>query len=323
MSPKLDDAVLIDDWHVVALASDVGDHPVGVTLLGRDLVVWRGVDSIHVWDDLCRHRGSRLSLGTIADGCLTCPYHGWVYDGTGKCIRIPAHPDQPPPGRATVPSYTARERYGWIWVSLGDPRHDIPVFPEWADPAFRKIHCGPYRFRAAAPRAIENFLDVAHFPFVHEGYLGDPAHAEISDYEVTTDAHGITADGITVWQPNPDGTGVGKPVTYTYKIWRPLTVYFRKQADQVFAIYFTVTPIDETESIGWMCETLNYAHDVPDADLRAFQDEVTAQDVPIVEGQRPELLPLDLQAELHLKSDKTSIAYRRWLNELGLTFGTS
>jgi phenylpropionate dioxygenase-like ring-hydroxylating dioxygenase large terminal subunit len=55
----------------------------------------------------------------------------------------------------------------------------------------------------------------------------------------------------------------------------------------------------------------------------AFQDTVAAQDVPIVESQRPEKLPLDLQAELHLRSDKTSIAYRKWLNELGLTFGTS
>ena len=36
-----------------------------------------------------------------------------------------------------------------------------------------------------------------------------------------------------------------------------------------------------------------------------------------------EVLPLDLQAELHLRSDKTAIAYRRCLNDLGLTFGTS
>ncbi|HYX49579.1 MAG TPA: hypothetical protein VE843_07540, partial [Ktedonobacteraceae bacterium] len=50
---------------------------------------------------------------------------------------------------------------------------------------------------------------------------------------------------------------------------------------------------------------------------------ITLQDVPIVESQRPELLPLDLQAELHLRSDRTAIAYRKWLKELGLTFGTA
>ena len=58
--------------------------------------------------------------------------------------------------------------------------------------------------------------------------------------------------------------------------------------------------------------------DSTEESLRAFQDEIAYQDLPIVQSQRPELLPLDLQAELHLRSDKTAIAYRRWLNELGL-----
>jgi phenylpropionate dioxygenase-like ring-hydroxylating dioxygenase large terminal subunit len=56
--------------------------------------------------------------------------------------------------------------------------------------------------------------------------------------------------------------------------------------------------------------------------VRLFQDEIIKQDIPIVESQRPELLPLDLAVELHLRSDRTAIAYRKWLKELGLTFGT-
>jgi phenylpropionate dioxygenase-like ring-hydroxylating dioxygenase large terminal subunit len=54
----------------------------------------------------------------------------------------------------------------------------------------------------------------------------------------------------------------------------------------------------------------------------AFQDQIFAQDRPILESQRPELLPLDLQAELHLRSDRTAIAYRRWLRQLGVRTGT-
>jgi phenylpropionate dioxygenase-like ring-hydroxylating dioxygenase large terminal subunit len=68
---------------------------------------------------------------------------------------------------------------------------------------------------------------------------------------------------------------------------------------------------------------MNYGHDLPEADLVAYQDTIFAQDRPIVESQRPELLPLDLQAELHLRSDRTAIAYRQWLKQLGLTFGTA
>ncbi|MGI9622074.1 MAG: aromatic ring-hydroxylating dioxygenase subunit alpha, partial [Acidimicrobiales bacterium] len=63
--------------------------------------------------------------------------------------------------------------------------------------------------------------------------------------------------------------------------------------------------------------------DLPDSDFLAYIDEIVYQDLPVVESQRPELLPLDPKAEFHVKADATAIAYRRWLRELGLTFGTS
>ena len=90
-----------------------------------------------------------------------------------------------------------------------------------------------------------------------------------------------------------------------------------------FAIFLTVTPVEEKRSLAWMWIAMNYAFDVPAAEIRTFQDRIVAQDVPIVESQRPEALPLDLQAELHLRSDRTAIAYRRWLRELGWTFGVA
>jgi len=321
----INDPVLLNEWHVVARSSDVSEEkPLGVRLLGEDVVVWRQGDKLMAWQDLCLHRGTRLSLGTIEDGLLMCPYHGWTYNTEGRCVKMPAHPDQPPSPKARTTSYQVQDKYGWIWVAPGEPTRDIAHFPEWEDTAHRKIFCGPYKFKASAPRAIENFLDVAHFPFVHEGYLGDRSHTEISDYEVEVGAEGVTAKDIRVWQPDPDGTGIGKEVSYTYHVFRPLNAYFRKtSAGPSFAIFFYVTPVEELVSHGWMCMTMNYAYDIPEAELRAFQDEVTAQDVPIVESQRPERLPLDLQAELHLRSDRTAIAYRKWLRELGLTFGTA
>jgi phenylpropionate dioxygenase-like ring-hydroxylating dioxygenase large terminal subunit len=63
--------------------------------------------------------------------------------------------------------------------------------------------------------------------------------------------------------------------------------------------------------------------DIADDELIRFQAGIIAQDIAIVESQRPELLPLDLQAELHLRSDRLAIAYRKWLQQLGLTFGTA
>ena len=321
----IDDPVLVNDWHPVAPVADLDAQPLrAARLLGEDIVVWRANGRIMAWQDLCIHRGTRLSLGKITDDHLHCPYHGWVYDQEGQCTHIPAHPDQKPPTKARVKRYQAQERYGLIWVSLGQPAHDIPPFPQWEDETYRKILCGPYRFQAAGTRAIENFLDVAHFPFVHEGFLGDPQFPEIGDYEAHIGPEGVVAENISVWQPNPDGSGQGATVTYTYRVLRPLTAYFIKSsAGPSFASYFTISPIEELASQGWMWLAMNYGHDVPAQEIRDFETEVTAQDVPIVESQRPELLPLDLQAELHLRSDRTAIAYRQWLRQLGLTFGTA
>ncbi len=320
----INDPVLINEWHVVARTEQiVSSAPFATRLLDEDIVLWRVGDQILAWQDLCIHRGTRLSLGRVEGETLICPYHGWVYNADGKCVRIPAHPEQIPPDRARVKPYRAVERYGWVWVSLGDPAHEIPVFTEWDQPSFRKIFCGPYHFKASAPRVIENFLDVAHFPFVHEGYLGDPQHTAISDYEAVIDKNGVTADNIRLWQPDPDGTGVGKHVAYTYRVMRPLMAYFVKKTEQAFSIYFAVTPVSEFESVGYMWMNMNYGYDLSEEHLREFQNTVAGQDIPIVESQRPERLPLDLQSELHLRSDRTAIAYRRWLRELGLTIGTA
>jgi phenylpropionate dioxygenase-like ring-hydroxylating dioxygenase large terminal subunit len=321
----LNDPVLFDDWHVVGRSSNLPEGSLaGSRVLGEDLVLWRINGMARVWQDLCAHRGTRLSLGRVRDGRLACAYHGWTYDEEGRCVRFPAHPDQKPPPTARVATYAAKDKYGYVWASLGAPSNDVPAFKEWDDKSFRKILCGPYYYRASAPRAVENFLDVAHFPFVHGGLLGDEAHAEIRDYDVETTPQGIEAKHVVVWQPDPDGTGKGKTVDYTYRVMRPFTAYFNKHTDEGdFAIQLNVTPADEMNSIGWMCIALNYAKETPDADLRAYQDKITGQDVPIVESQRPERLPLDLQAELHLRSDRIAVAYRMWLRGLGLTFGTA
>ena len=185
----------------------------------------------HAWQDLCVHRGTRLSLGSIHDDSIACPYHGWVYDASGRCIHFPAHPDQVPPAKAHARVYAAREQYGMVWVSLGLPEKSVPHFPEESDPAYRKLLTGPFPpMNASAPRVIENFLDVTHFPFVHNGILGDPSQPEISDYQVNTGPDGIVAQDVIAYQPDPYGTGVGDTVVYTYRVFRPFTAYLAKIA---------------------------------------------------------------------------------------------
>ncbi len=91
---------------------------------------------------------------------------------------------------------------------------------------------------------------------------------------------------------------------------------------RVILLIFFIQVVAERTSIAWTYVAKDYEN-ISDEETQQFEDMITWQDVPIVESQRPELLPLDLQAELHLRSDRTAIAYRKWLRQLGLTFGTA
>jgi phenylpropionate dioxygenase-like ring-hydroxylating dioxygenase large terminal subunit len=113
-------------------------------------------------------------------------------------------------------------------------------------------------------------------------------------------------------------------MSYRYKVHTPLTASFTKSfGSSQLAMLYTVTPIAENRSVGWGVIALNYSQDVADETLREFQDLIVAQDKVIVESQRPELLPIDLQAELHLRSDRMAIAYRSWLKTTKMNYGVA
>jgi phenylpropionate dioxygenase-like ring-hydroxylating dioxygenase large terminal subunit len=325
-APRQLDAIVLNDWHPVARTDGVlPGRPQSARLLGQDLVLWRVGGRVAAWQDLCVHRGTRLSLGTVADDTLTCPYHGWRYNGDGQCVKIPAHPEQVPPAKARATTYRTVERYGLVWVCLGEPSGDVPAFPEEDDPDYRKILCGPSDVVAAgAPRIVENFLDVAHLAVVHAGVLGDGAHPEVSDYRVESGPEGITAHDILIYQPDPYGAGTPDRVRYIYRVLRPFAAYLSKDsADGArFTLAVFLTPHDEEHTTAWFYIGASPQIRTPEADMIAYQHEIFAQDRAIVESQRPHLLPVDLSAELHLRSDRTALAYRRWLSELGVRFGT-
>jgi phenylpropionate dioxygenase-like ring-hydroxylating dioxygenase large terminal subunit len=351
---QLDDPLLAREWLAVAWSSEIPLHQiVARRAMGRDLVLWRSTEGLHCWRDLCIHRGARLSLGRVRPAdcsphasnsiapavasrtsapdrdCLICPYHAWEYAPTGECVRIPAQPDLAPPAKAHTETYPVQERYGVVWIAVTEPCRPVPDFPIAEDSTFRSILAGPYRFHAKGPRVVENLLDVAHLGFVHAGLLGDPQRGEVLDYAVTPgslepNGPGPEAKEIPMWQPDPDGTGQPALVSYHYWVNTPLTAgLIKTHGDQRFGILAQVAPIDDEYCEARLIMCLNYGNGIPDAELVSFQDRVTEQDRIIVESQRPELLPLDLQAELHLRSDRMAIAYRKWLQAIGFTYGTA
>ena len=119
----MNDPVLMDEWLAAGWSSSVrqGELRAG-RVLGREIVLWRSSEGIRAWEDLCVHRGTRLSLGQVRNDCVVCPYHSWEYDASGQCVHIPAQATLAPPLKAHANVFQVREKYGLIWVCLGTPR---------------------------------------------------------------------------------------------------------------------------------------------------------------------------------------------------------
>lgn len=327
---------LVSDWHAVAFSADiVRDKPVGTRLLGQDIVIWRS-DTIHVWKDRCVHRGAPLSKGFVKDCKLACPYHGWEYGADGTCTLIPASPDRKPPPRARATTLQAKESNGIVWASFGNPPHDVPAFAEFSDPAFLQFEAGPYPYAGNAFRTVENFFDTSHLPFVHPNLNGVPAEPDrLEELDVFETASGLNTSGVTVFQPYGDPRGIPVYATYRYCVLGPTTAGFTKSLrianDQdlhrgrpgdLFCTYMTAQPVDEENCIVRVSLAMNFAEPPSADEVRRRTDLVFEQDRDIVELQQPKKLPLELSAEMHVRSDRLAVAYRRWLRKLGIKYGT-
>jgi phenylpropionate dioxygenase-like ring-hydroxylating dioxygenase large terminal subunit len=331
------DAVLLNDWHAVALSSEVvTGELVPTTLFERDLVVWRDeVGEVHVWDDLCLHRGARLSKGFIQDDRVVCPYHGWNYDRSAQCVLMPAAPHETPMKKARAIPHHAIEKYGFVWACIGTPERDVPPFPEWDDPSYKKVVCGPYTFKSGY-RAIENFIDATHFPFVHAGLNGIRDNPDaIPPYEVDETEEGLATSAIRVTQPFGDPRNIPVVADYKYKCFRPLVAYFKKQVfitdpelasrggpEDYFSIFFAAQAVGETDSLVRVVCAMNFAPMPSDEAVRERQAVVLGQDAEIVAMQRPARMPLDLRHELHHRTDLMGQKYRTWMRNMGVTYGT-
>lgn len=322
-------------WHpVMALEHAQGDGPFAARLFDRPLVLWRNIEGWHAWDDRCPHRGAAFTLGAVRDGLLHCGYHGWRFQSDGRCTRYPAHPDLVPAPRACATTHAVREGYGLLWVRLGDTQEGavpgLPPFPEHADAECRQIVCGPYDVATSAPRLVENFLDMAHFGYVHDGYLGDPHHTEVPPYEVVATGDARQPDalhtvGCRAWQPRAHASASGGAmVEYEYRVVAPYTAILTKVPDlgdnHRGAIALFICPREHESSRVWFVMSLVTEDD--EAALRTFQDTIFLQDKPIVESQQPKRLPLMTGAEVPQPADKMASAYRRYLAAHGVRFGT-
>jgi phenylpropionate dioxygenase-like ring-hydroxylating dioxygenase large terminal subunit len=215
--------------------------------------------------------------------------------------------------------------YGYIWTSLGIPPEKLFAIPEFDDPLRRNMNAGSVGVSTSAPRAVENFLDLAHFPYVHEGSLGVLPHTEVTEYDVDIVGGEIIATKCDFFVPMAAAGSDGAAMTrYWYRVPHPTCVllYYESPDDptkeDIVGLFVQPMTDERVRAHNYMGVV---DHTTTDTEIKAYQLLIFAQDKPILENQHPKLLPLDPRAETPIRADKSAIAYRRWLSELGVTYG--
>ena len=195
---------LRDCWYPAAWFDEVDEAPFARTLLDEPIVIFRAPDGAAVaLADRCCHRALPLSMGRVVGGELQCGYHGLTFDQTGACTAVPGQSSIPP--GAGVRAYPVVERWGWIWLWMGDPSEadpaEVPDFHWLDDPAWTG---GTGRLHLAAnyQNIIDNLTDHTHLQFVHQRTLGssDVSHATVEFKRV---GHDLWIERWLIDQPPP------------------------------------------------------------------------------------------------------------------------
>jgi phenylpropionate dioxygenase-like ring-hydroxylating dioxygenase large terminal subunit len=292
--PKCSDPVILNLWHAIGAIDEIRPNIVHQTVLLEEPI-------------------------------------GFTIDAAGGVFAWRAQSAWPP-GAAIEPARVtdqlpARAAYGYVWTTLGTPSADIFPIPEYAEPKRRNLNAATIGVNVSAPRAIENFLDMGHFPYVHTNILGAEPHTEVKEYDVDISAERdeIVATRCRFFQPQASVASTeGGEIEYVYRVPHPCcsVLYKTSHVDEsrldVIAIF--IQPVDQERIRAHMMLCL-VDEDNDDTAIRRFQLTIFGQDKPILENQFPRRLPLDPRAETPIRADKSAIAYRRWLSQKGVTYG--
>jgi phenylpropionate dioxygenase-like ring-hydroxylating dioxygenase large terminal subunit len=325
--------ILREFWYVAAVADDVGRKPLSRIICGTPVVLYRTESGRPVaLHDLCSHRRAPLSLGrTVGDG-IECPYHGLIFDRSGRCTFIPSQDTIP--AQAHIRAFPVQDRHGLLWIWTGAPENadtaKIPDLP-WRDaPDWNAATIYYYHVRASHILMTDNLLDLGHVAFIHADTIGFDA-GKLKHDPLVTDVRGdqvVNTRIIPDVQPSPAvkrwGDFAGLIERTSISTWTPpcfTSILFRNR-DAVtlleMRIDHLITPeTDETHHY-WVSIARNFRID--DAALtermREDNDKVHAQDLEIVEAQQRVIALSPGYRDMPIRQDHGLIAAHRILERL-------
>ncbi len=260
---------------------------------------------------------------------LQCAYHGWRFDSAGRCVEIPAlGPDATlPPAAKLRPAAAVAEAHGMVFVAPEQPIAPLGSVLEADDPSFMVGELPTIRARGSAGLLADNFLDIAHFPFVHAGTFGADEAAEVAPFAVARDDWSFTVAYEHPFAHREDpgvATGI-RPLIQTrrltYRLSAPFHLWLRidfvdaggsnvigffiqPESDETCRLFTTLWRDDLDGDEARMAEAVDYELDV----LR--------EDLAIQEAYHDLMLPLSPTAEVHTRADRATLELRRVLADL-------
>ena len=319
----------INFWYPICLSKELtGSAPVKAQVLTLPFVAFRDeTGAAHVLSDTCVHRGGALHKGKVTGGRLACPYHGWQFDGSGRCALIPSlGPGASIPARAKVDSYPVIERYGIVFAFLGDlPEAERPPLyeiPEYDQPGWR---AGLVVFPLAAyfERSIENGLDPVHNEFVHtlQGNIKfKPDRMNVTSDDWSTTVH-VKMDpprkGTTQLENlrddlNPEHFSASSG-HYGANM---LITRISLSKDNVFVQYFFEQPVDDSHTRIFFINMRNcMLEESNDQRMEQINLAIADEDIRVITQLNPVRTPESFTREVLIVGDEGIGQYRRHLTE--------
>jgi len=308
MKPSLLFPALPGHWTPILPASELGASPKGVTLAGEKLVLFRGKDGVGALLDRCPHRGVALSLGTITDGCLACPFHGWRFGADGACEHVPFNPDVPRGPLATAAA-PAREAMGMIWVYTGTEAVGEPILPEaatWPQTSLTYLY---EDWDTHWTRVMENMLDTPHLPFVHRGTIGAGMARRMKpdskmEQTVTEIEHGLSLSY------RLDDAASRSRLDWV----RPNAMVLRilDQPGRALRLHVWCIPLEADRTRLLVVGAYSFGALSPLAALTSFTNrKIVFEDRAVVESSDPKEVPQPA-GEANVPTDKMTLRFRAW-----------
>ena len=338
-------------WYALGFSGEFARAEIsGHTVAGLPIIAWRAEDgSVGVFDARCAHKRFPMFDAKILEGeVLQCPYHGFAYDTSGRCVDIPALRDRTDriPSRARLYKYPSVEQDGLVWMWPGDPKLaetvDVPRTPEIASDNWDTSNTEPMHVNANARLLIENLLDLTHFYPLHSSNIGSRADAEVPVQIQRSMQGGLPV--ITTLRPRSDfafptmtkdrfGVEVGDQLQ-THRMVGPGLFHviiavappgkLGTDEERSFVLYQTITPIDEERHV-WRRSINTRAGSRWAKDPSRSLLDVLAETAPAVvaedwwaleEQQKMMGYPEDRYREVHVKSDGPMMMARRVLDAM-------